>query len=315
MTKMIANRLVFGIVMLLIISLVITLGVELLPGDLAQAILGQSATPESLSAFRRELGLDQPLHARYLAWLWNVLHGDLGHSLASNRPVIDLLAARLGNTLFLATFTAVVAVPIAVILGTVAALYEGSWFDRAISIATLSTISLPEFLVGYMLVSFLSVQYQVFPSIANLDPRTDTWSKLYAISLPALTLTLVVVAHMMRMTRTAILSVMTRPYVEMSVLNGITRSRIVVFYALPNALSPVINVIVLNLAYLIVGVVVVEVVFVYPGLGQLLVDSVAKRDLPVVQASVMIFASIYILLNLTADVLAIVFNPKLRHRK
>ncbi|MBT4888905.1 MAG: ABC transporter permease [Rhodospirillales bacterium] len=315
LTLMILKRLAFGVVTLFVISLIISLGVELLPGDLAQAMLGQSATPETLAAFRKELGLDQPMYVRYLTWITGILQGDLGTSLASHRPVVDLLGGRLGNTIFLAAVSAAIAVPVAVILGMLAALYRESWFDKFISMTTLSTISFPEFFVGYILVLFLAVEFNVFPSIAKLNSRMDFFDQLYAISLPAITLTLVVIAHMMRMTRAAILNVMTSPYIEMATLKGMTRSRIIVKHAFPNALSPVINVIVLNLAYLVVGVVVVEVVFVYPGLGQLLVDSVSKRDLPVVQASVMIFASTYVLLNLTADVLAIISNPKLRHPK
>jgi peptide/nickel transport system permease protein len=315
LASMIMKRLVFGVVTLIVISLLISLGVELLPGDLAQAMLGQSATPENLAAFRKELGLDLPPHLRYLEWAGGILQGDLGTSLASKRPVVDLLSTRLGNTLFLASVAAVIAVPVAIILGMVAALYRESFFDKFISMSTLSTISFPEFFVGYILIYFLAVNFNIFPSISKVNARMDFWQQLYSIALPAMTLTLVVIAHMMRMTRAAILNVMASPYIEMANLKGMTRTRIIVRHAFPNALSPVINVIVLNLAYLVVGVVVVEVVFVYPGLGQLLVDSVSKRDFPVVQACVMIFASTYVVLNLTADVLAIISNPKLRHPK
>lgn len=312
---MIVKRLALGVVVLFVISVIISLGVELLPGDLAQAVLGQSATPETLASFRKELGLDQPMYLRYLNWIGGILQGDLGHSLASKRPVSDLIGTRFSNTIFLASVAAVVAIPTAIILGMMAALYRESWFDKFISMTTLSAISFPEFFVAYLLVLLLAVNFQVFPSISKLTNNMDIWDQLYAISLPAITLTLVVVAHMMRMTRAAILNVMSSPYIEMATLKGMTRTRIIVWHAFPNALSPVINVVILNLAYLVVGVVVVEVVFVYPGLGQLLVDSVSKRDLPVVQACVMAFATAYVLLNLTADVLAIISNPKLRHPK
>ena len=312
---MVAKRLAFGIVTLFFISIIIALGVELLPGDLAQAILGQAATPDTVAAFRRELGLDLPVYERYLAWMGNLLQGDLGNSLASKRSISELLSTRLGNTVFLAAVAAVVSVPISIILGMVAALYRESWFDKAISMSTLSAISFPEFFVAYILILFLAVENHIFPSISKISADMSFWDQLYAVSLPALTLTLVVIAHMMRMTRAAILNVLASPYIEMATLKGMTRRRIIVQHAFPNALSPVINVVVLNLAYLVVGVVVVEVVFVYPGLGQLLVDSVSKRDLPVVQASVMIFASTYVLLNILADVLAILANPKLRHPK
>ena len=315
LSAMVARRLAFGVVTLFFISVIIALGVEFLPGDLAEAILGQAATPETVAAFRRELGLDLPLYTRYLDWMGNLLQGDLGNSLASKRSIVDLLSSRLGNTIFLASVAAVISIPIAIALGMTAALYRESWFDKAISMSTLSAISFPEFFVAYILILFLAVENNIFPSISKLSGDMSFWDRLYAVSLPALTLTLVVIAHMMRMTRAAILNVLASPYIEMATLKGMTRRRIIVQHAFPNALSPVINVVVLNLAYLVVGVVVVEVVFVYPGLGQLLVDSVSKRDLPVVQASVMIFASTYVLLNLLADVLAIIANPKLRHPK
>jgi peptide/nickel transport system permease protein len=206
-------------------------------------------------------------------------------------------------------------VPVALILGVLAALYRNSIFDRVVNAVTLSSISFPEFFVAYILILFLAVNWGWFPSISNVSEDLDFWSRVYRTSLPALTLTLVVIAHMMRMTRAAIINLLASPYIEMAMLKGISRSRIITHHALPNALAPIINVIVINLAYLVVGVVIVEVVFVYPGLGQLFVDSVIKRDIPVVQASCLIFAATYILLNLTADVLSILSNPRLMHPK
>jgi peptide/nickel transport system permease protein len=227
--------------------------------------------------------------------------------------VVDLISWRFANTLFLAGVTAMIAVPAAVILGILAALYRNTLFDRLISMATLSTISFPEFFVAYILIALLSVQVVVFPSIANINEQMSFWQKLYAIFLPCLTLAMVVTAHMMRQTRAAIINILSSPFIEMANLKGLKRLRVIVLHAFPNALSPVINVIALNLAYLVVGVVIVEVVFVYPGLGQLLVDSVSKRDIPVVQASGLIFAATYVTLNLLADVLSIVSNPRLRN--
>jgi len=311
--KMVAQRLALGFVTLFVVSLIIFLGVELLPGDLAQEILGQAATPETVAAFRRELGLDLPPHVRYVEWLGGILQGDMGRSLASQREIGELIGTRLWNTLFLAALAAVISVPLAVTLGVLAALYRNTLYDRAVNIVTLSTISFPEFFVAYILILFLAVQAQIFPSLSNVSVDMGFWERVYRCTLPALTLTLVVVAHMMRMTRAAIINLLASPYIEMANLKGLKRSRIIVRHALPNALSPIINVIVLNLAYLVVGVVIVEVVFVYPGLGQLLVDSVSKRDVPVVQASSLIFAATYILLNLTADVLSIISNPRLLH--
>jgi len=310
---LIVKRIGLGILTLLAISIIFFMGVEALPGDLAQEILGQNALPETVAAFRKELKLDLPPHVRYFAWLGDIMRGDLGKSLANGRPVIDLVGWRFANTLFLATSAAVIAVPVALILGIIAALYRNSWFDRFISMATLSTISFPEFFVAYILIALLSVQLIIFPSISNINNQMSFWQKIYAIVLPGLTLTLVVVAHMMRQTRAAIINILASPFIEMARLKGIQRTRIIIMHALPNALSPVINVIALNLAYLVVGVVIVEVVFVYPGLGQLMVDSVSKRDIPVVQACGLIFASVYIGLNLTADVLSILSNPRLRN--
>ena len=304
-----------GLLTLIIISLLIFLGVELLPGDVAETILGQSALPETVEAFRRELKLDLPAHTRYVTWLGDFLKGDFGNSLANKRPISELIGWRFSNTIFLATAAAVIAVPLSIILGLLAALYRNTLFDRVISMVTLSTISFPEFFVAYILIALLSVQIIIFPSISNINEQMSLLEKIHAIFLPCLTLTLVVVAHMMRQTRAAIINIMASPFIEMARLKGINRARVIVLHAFPNALSPVINVVAINLAYLVVGVVVVEVVFVYPGLGQLLVDSVSKRDIPVVQASGLIFATVYIGLNLLADVLSIISNPRLRNPK
>lgn len=311
--SIIIKRLILGFVTIIVISVLIFVGIEALPGDLAEAILGQEATPETVAAFRKELKLDLPPHVRYFTWLGSFLKGDLGNSLANGRPIADLIGWRFSNSIFLAAVSAVIAVPIAVILGILAALYRNTLFDKIISMATLSTISFPEFFVAYILIALLSVQIVIFPSIANINDTMTFWEKINAIVLPCLTLTLVVVAHMMRQTRAAIINILASPFIEMARLKGIKRARIIVLHAFPNALSPVINVIALNLAYLVVGVVIVEVVFVYPGLGQLLVDSVSKRDIPVVQASGLIFAATYVSLNLLADLLSIISNPRLRN--
>jgi peptide/nickel transport system permease protein len=315
LVRLVAQRLALGAATLLVVSLLIFAGTELLPGDVAEAILGQSATPEAVANIRAALGLDRPAWVRYLDWLSGLLQGDLGTSLANRRPITEMIAGRLGNTLFLASTAALFAVPIAIVLGVVAARWRETLLDKAISIVTLSAISMPEFFIGYALIFVFAVKLFWVPSIASVYPGMGFGEKLAAISLPVATLAMVVTAHMMRMTRAAIVNVMASPYVEMAELKGLSRTRITVRHALPNALSPIINVVVLNLAYLVVGVVVVEVVFVYPGMGQLMVDAVAKRDVPVVQACGMIFAATYILLNLTADVLAILANPRLRHPK
>ncbi|MDD3445390.1 MAG: ABC transporter permease [Zavarzinia sp.] len=310
---MVARRLAIGVVTLFVVSLIIFFGVELLPGDFASAVLGQAGTPETVAALRSRLGLDLPAHVRYLSWLGGLLHGDLGYSLSGEIRIADILGTRLFNTLFLAGYAAVIAVPLAVGLGIVAALYRNSILDRVISTATLGAISFPEFFVAYVLVLVFAIELGWFPSLSQVSSGTALGDRLYVLFLPAITLTMCTTAHMMRMTRAAIINLLSTPYIEMVRLKGIAPWRVIVQHALPNALAPIINVIAVNIAYLIVGVVLVEVVFVYPGLGQLLVDSVSKRDLPVVQVASMIFATAYILLNLLADVLSIVSNPRLLH--
>lgn len=313
--RMIAQRLALGILLLLAISVVIFAGTELLSGDVAQTILGQSATDEAVANIRAALGLDQPAYIRYFEWLGGIFQGDLGMSLANNQPIGEMIAGRLENTLFLAMWAAIVSVPLAVLLGMIAVHYRNGFIDKLISMSTLGAISLPEFFIGYLFVLFFAINTNWLPSISSVYEGMPFGERMQAIVLPCGTLTLVVLAHMMRMTRAAILNVMSSPYVETAELKGLSPFKIIVRHAFPNAISPIINVVVLNLAYLVVGVVVVEVVFVYPGLGQLMVDHVAKRDIPVVQACGLIFAATYILLNMTADILSIISNPRLRHPK
>ena len=306
------KRLIASLITIFLISGIIFIGVEMLPGDAAQTVLGQSATPETVAAFRKEMKLNLPPHIRYYEWLKAFVHGDFGDSLANGRPVSELIDWRLKNTLFLALTTTVIAVPLAIFLGMMAAFYQDTFFDKLISAITLFFISFPDFFVAYILIALFSVNLHLFPSLAMIDNSMGFFTKLYAIILPSLTLTCVVTAHMMRQTRATIVNVMREAYIEMAEIKGIRRLRIIVHHAFPNSLSPVINVIAVDLAYLVVGVVIVEVVFDYPGLGQLLVDSVAKRDLPVVQASGLIFAIAYIFLNLAADILSMLSNPRLR---
>ena len=310
---MVAQRIAFAIVTLFIVSLFIYLGVELLPGDAAEVILGKTATPETVAIFRRELGLDLPLHTRYIEWVSNVIQGDLGTSLSNSMEVSHQVGIRLFNTIFLASFAAVISMPLALALGILSALYRNTVFDRTVNLTTLTTISFPDFFVAYMLILFFAIDLNIFPSVSMIHPNTDFFDRLYRTMLPAITLTLVTVAHTMRMTRAAIINLLASPYIEMARLKGLSPARIVMKHALPNAMAPIITVVVINLAYLVVGVVVVEVVFVYPGLGQLLVESVGKRDIPVVQGAALIFAVTYISLNLLADILSIVSNPLLLH--
>ena len=312
MLKLILNRLGLGVLTLFAASVLIFIGTEILPGDLASAILQNTATPETLAKLRLDLGLNQPAYLRFFQWLFAALHGDFGKSLANNRDVLTEIAPRFANTMFLAVYAAIVAVPLAIGLGLMAAIRQGSVFDRLVNVVTLMTISVPEYFLAYLLIKYVAVELGWFPSLASVSSDTPFFDRLYIAFLPMLTLVLVIVAHMMRMTRASVLSVMASPYIEMAILKGLTKSRIVVRHALPNALAPIISVVALNLAYLIVGVVVVETVFVYPGLGQLMVDEVSKHDVPVVQACGLIFAATFILLNMIADILAILSNPRLR---
>ena len=312
MLKLVLNRLGLGILTLFAASVLIFIGTEILPGDLASSILQNTATPETLAKMRLDLGLDQPAYVRFFEWLFGALRGDFGHSLANGRDVLTEIAPRFANTMFLAAYAAIVAVPLAIGLGLLAAIWQGGVFDRLVNVVTLMTISVPEYFLAYILIKYVAVELGWFPSLASVSSDTPFLDRLYIAFLPMLTLVLVIVAHMMRMTRASVLSVMASPYIEMAILKGLRPSRIVVRHALPNALAPIISVVALNLAYLIVGVVVVETVFVYPGLGQLMVDEVSKHDVPVVQACGLIFAATFILLNMTADILAIVSNPRLR---
>ncbi len=312
MLKLVLNRFALGVLTLFAASVLIFVGTEILPGDLASAILQNSATPELLAKMRLDLGLDRPAYIRFFQWLFGALRGDFGTSLANGRDVLTEIAPRFANTMFLAAYAAVVAVPLAIGLGLLAAIRQGGVFDRLVNVVTLMAISVPEYFLAYLLIKYIAVELGWFPSLASVSSDTPFFDRLYVAFLPMLTLVLVIVAHMMRMTRASVLAVMASPYIEMAILKGLTKTRIVIRHALPNALAPIISVVALNLAYLIVGVVVVETVFVYPGLGQLMVDEVSKHDVPVVQACGLIFAAAFILLNMVADILSILSNPRLR---
>ncbi|QDZ01419.1 ABC transporter permease [Nitratireductor mangrovi] len=313
--KLIAQRIALGVLLLFAVSVLIFTGTQILPGDVAQSILGQSATPEALANLRKELGLNEPAVVRYFSWLGGVMTGDLGTALTSRQEITTTLMPRLWNTLFLAFWAAVVSVPLAILLGLLAVRYRNGPIDKSISGFALASTSLPEFFIGYLLIYFFAVKLQWFPSISTVYDGMPFLDKLRAIVLPATALVLVVLAHMMRMTRAAILNVMQSAYIETAELKGLSALDIIRRHAFPNAIAPIVNVVMLNLAFLVVGVVVIEVIFVYPGMGQYLVDHVSKRDVPVVQAVGLIFATVYISLNIVADIAAIVANPRLRHPK
>lgn len=313
--KLVAQRIALGVLLLFAVSILIFVGTQILPGDVAQSILGQAATPQALANLREQLGLGDPAYVRYFRWLGGVLTGDLGTALTSGQDIASSIGGRLKNTLFLAACAAVISVPLAILLGLLAVRYRNGPVDRLISGLALASTSFPEFFIGYLLVYFFAVKWQFFPGISTVYDGMPFLQRLSAVALPATALTLVVLAHMMRMTRAAILNVMQSAYIETAELKGLRPFDIIRKHAFPNAVAPVVNVVMLNLAYLVVGVVVIEVIFVYPGMGQYLVDHVAKRDVPVVQAVGLIFAAVYIVLNIIADIAAILANPRLRHPK
>jgi peptide/nickel transport system permease protein len=314
MGKLIIQRLFLGVLTLFAVSLLIFVCTQILPGDVASAVLGQGATPEALVIYRRELGLDVPAHLRYWNWLVAALQGDLGVAMTNKRDIVNEVIPRLSNTLFLAGYAALIAIPLAVGLGIFSAINEGKLSDRLANVVTLVAISLPEFFIGYLLIILLAVNFPWFPSLSTVFPSMPFAERVYQSTLPAITLTLLVAAHMQRMTRSSVLSVMSTAYIEMAFLKGAKRNRVITRHALPNAAAPIITIVAMNMAYLVVGVVVIESVFVYPGLGQLMVDAVSKRDVPVIQACGLVFALVFVFLNTLADVLVILVNPRLRHR-
>lgn len=317
MAKLILNRLLLAVFTLFAVSVLIFVCTEILPGDVASAVLGQGATPEALVVFRKELGLDMPAPIRFWNWLTAALQGDLGTALTNKRDIVDELLPRLANTLFLASYAALIAIPLAVGLGVYSAINEGKLGDKLSNILTLIAISLPEFFIAYLLIIFFAGVsfFQWFPSLSTVSAGMPFGERVYQTTLPAFTLTLLVAAHILRMTRSSVLSVMSTPYIEMAFLKGARRGRVITRHALPNAAAPIITVIGLNLAYLVVGVVVIEAVFTYPGLGQYMVDAVSKRDVPVIQACGLVFALVFVGLNTVADVLVILVNPRLRHKR
>lgn len=313
--RLVLYRSAFAALTLVAVSVLIFVGTQLLPGDVAEAILGQQATPEAVAAIRRELGLYRPAHERYLDWIGAFLRGDLGRSLASGAPIAELIGPRLINTLVLALSAALIAMPLSLILGLYAALKREQLADHAISAVTLVFVSIPEFLIGYVLMMGLAVKLAWLPALSMLSEGASLTSWLRALALPVLTLTLVTLAHTMRLTRTAIVSVLSTDYIRMAELKGIAPAQIIARHALPNAMAPILSILMLTLAYLVVGVVVVETVFSYSGMGKLMVDAVTARDVPLVQACGLIFTVVYVICNFLADFLGILVNPRLRHPK
>ena len=315
MQRMVWNRIFIGIATLWVVSVLVFIGTSILPGDVASIVLGQSATPESLAAYRAERGLDQPMAVQYFSWLGNMVTGDLGTSKAGGASIASLIDGRFGNTMRLAAIVAVISIPLSVSIGLVAAMYPGTLLDRFVTFGTMSLISVPEFFIATFMVLIFSVQLHWLPAIAHISPDDDIWKMMRGLAMPLIVLIIVVSAQMIRMTRAGILNVLNSPYIEMAILKGVPRKRIILRHALFNAIGPIVNVIALNLAYLVSGVVIVETIFAYPGLAKLMIDGVQTRDLPLVQACGMIFCGTYVVLIILADVASILSNPRLRSPK
>ena len=314
MVRLVAHRLGLGLLTLLIVSAVVFVIAGWLPGDAAQEALGQSATPETVAALRAQWGLDKPPYVRYLHWLQGMVTGNLGQSFTATVPVAELIGGRLPKSLLLAAVTAAVSVPIALTIGILSAMWRGRALDRALNLATLSMVAVPEFLVATIAVLIFAVKLQWLPALSNAVDVSTPSQFLRTYSMPVLTLCFVVIAQMARMTRAAVIDQLSASYVEMAVLKGAKPTRVALRHALPNAIGPIANAVALSLSYLLGGVVIVETIFNYPGLASLMVDAVTNRDMPVVQACAMIFCFAYLVLVLVADLVAIVANPRLRHR-
>lgn len=310
--RLVSWRLASAVVTLLIVSFTIFLATTLLPGDVAQILLGQAATPEAVAGLRKAMHLDDPAIFQFLKWLGGLASGDLGRSYANNMSVAALIGDRLANTLKLAAATTAVAVPLALTLGITSAINRDTLYDRFISGATIAIISVPEFLLATLAVLVFAVYLRWLPAL-SLVSDTQTFGGLLRIyALPVMTLTFGVSAQMIRMTRAAVIETLNTPYVEMAMLKGASRRRKVLWHALPNALGPIVNAIALSLSYLLGGVIIVETIFSYPGVAKLMVDAVATRDLPLIQSCAMIFCVGYLVLVTVADIIAIVSNPRLR---
>jgi len=310
--KLVIRRSLMSVVTLLLVSLIIFSMLEVLPGDVASRILGRDATAETLEQLRTELGLDRPASVRYVAWLGGLVTGDLGRSLASSRPVSEILGPRIFNTVLLSAYAFLIYLPLTIVPALLQALNRDRAIDHAFSVVTLVLLSLPDFLLATLLLLAFVVMIQILPAISLVDATSSAWEYFRAMTLPALTLAIVMAVYAVRMLRDNLIEVLDSDYIRMAELKGLSRRRVLLRHALPNALVPTLNVTALNLAYLVGGVVVVEKVFSYPGFGSLLVDSLQLRDLPVIEATVMIAAFVYVAANLIADVAAILLNPRLR---
>ena len=312
--KLILIRIGLGVLTLFLVSVVVFVATQALPGDTARAILGrEAANVERYEALKEQLGLNKPMTEQYLSWLGGVVTGDFGNSLAQDEPVTDLIGRRVLNSFILVFIAALVSVPVSLLLGSLTALRRDSKFDVTVTVGSLGLAALPEFVIGIILILLFATQvFKVLPSVSNVDSSVPIVQQLDMFILPALTLTLAVAPYITRILRASTIEVLESEYVMMARLKGLPERLVLNRHAVPNALAPALQVTALNLAWLAGGVVVVEYLFAFPGIGSLLVDSVANRDMPMVQAITLIIAAVYVVANLTADILTILVSPRLR---
>ncbi|MGJ4929205.1 ABC transporter permease [Bradyrhizobium sp. HKCCYLS2038] len=310
--SLILSRLAIALVTAIIVSFAVFFATAMLPGDTATILLGQAATPEAVEGLRKAMHLDDPAIFRFLRWLAGVVHGDLGVSYANNMPVAKLIGGRLVNTLKLAGLTAIISVPLALTLGITAAMLRNTLYDRCLTIGTIGVVSVPEFMIATLAVLLFAVYLNWLPAVSFTSDIRTAYDFARAYAMPVVTLTIVISAQMIRMSRAALVETLNTPYVEMALLKGASRGRLVLRHALPNALGPIVNAVALSLSYLLGGVIIVETIFNYPGIAKLMVDAVSTRDLPLIQSCAIIFCFGYLLLTTTADIIAILSNPRLR---
>ena len=309
----VGRRLLLVALVMLVVSVLIFAIVQLLPGDVAVMILGTSATPEDLAALRVKLGLQRPALLRYVDWITGAIRGDWGTSLLYQVPVRPLVLERLRQSALLAVVALVVAVPLSIGLGVLSALRRHQWLDQLVGLVTLVSVSLPEFISGTVLILLLAFRFPIFPPSSLIDPRAGLGAIAPSLVLPTLTLVLALLAHMTRMTRASMIEVLDKPFVRAARLRGLRPRLVIVRHALRNALLPTVGIVAINIGFLLGGIVVVETVFAYPGLGRLMVDAVNHRDVPVIQMTALVIAVTYALANLAADVVYAYLDPRIRY--
>ena len=309
---LIIKRILLGLITLIIVSLITFAGTEVLPGDACTTYLEREAYGAALEACYERLGLNIPAYERYLSWAYNVIQGDFGYSLSGQMPINEVLGPRVKNSMVLASAAIIIGIPIALILGIVTALWRDKLPDIIISTVTIFAMTIPEFISATLLILVVAIWLEWLPGIVIVPTDVTITELLPNIILPVIAIAMIMTAHMARMVRSSVIQVMGSDYVQMAILKGVPYWKMIFKHVLPNALLPAINVVALTIAWLLGGVVVTEVVFNYPGLGRLVIESISNRDLPTVQALAIILASIYVSINLIADLLTLMLNPRLK---